>query len=104
MDTVLFGAALLVLIVGFSLYYITLAGTHGLIIIHFLGGRGADFLGEKYDALGMLFSGVVILALNALLAGILYDRNKVMTRCISIITLLITLLIVIALSGIITVN
>ncbi len=104
MDTILFGAALFVLIVGFSLYYVMLAGTHGLIIIHFLGGYGADFLGEKYDALGMLFAGLVILTVNALLAGILYDRNRVMTRCISIVTLLITLLIVIAISCIITVN
>lgn len=103
-DTLLFGTSLFILLVGFSLYYVMLAGIQGLIIIHFLGGRGADFLGTTSDALAMLFSGLIITALNACLMGVLYDKNPVLARIAGMITLLITLLIVTALSCIITVN
>ncbi len=103
-DTALFGASLLALLVGFSLYYVTLAGIENLIIIRFTGGRGADFLGTKYDALGMLFSGIVITGLNACLAGILRERNLVLARITSVATLGAVLLIVITISCIITVN
>ncbi|MSR73546.1 MAG: hypothetical protein EXS60_00595 [Candidatus Pacebacteria bacterium] len=99
-----FGASLLVLLVGFSLYYVKLAGVEGLIIIRFTGGRGADFLGSKYDALGMLFAGTAITGLNACLTGILHGRNPVLARITGMVTLGITLLIVVAISCIISVN
>ncbi len=103
-DVLLFGASLAILLVGFSLYYVKLAGIGGLVIIRFTGGRGADFLGSRYDALGMLLSGTLITALNACLAGILRGRNPVLARITAMLTLLFALLIVIALSCIITVN
>lgn len=103
-DALLFGASLLTLLVGFSLYYVMLAGIQGLIIIHFVGGRETDFLGTAGDAFTMLFSGLVITLLNACLAGVLYSRNAVLARIAGMFTLLITLLIVTALSCIITVN
>lgn len=103
-DAILFGTAGTLLIIGFSLYYVKLAGINGLIIVHFIGGRGADVVGKKEEALGMLFSGTAILICNAFIAGILWNRNRAVTRLISILTVLGTLLICIALSGIITVN
>ena len=100
----LFGVAAFLLLIGFSLYYVKLAGTEGLIIIHFLGGRGADFLGDKYDALSMLVTGSIITALNACIAGVLHGRNPVLARLTGLITAFSGLLIVIAISCIITVN
>lgn len=103
-DATLFGIAAFLLLIGFSLYYVKLAGTEGHIIIHFTGGRGADFLGEKYDALGMLGVGTLLIMLNACLAGILHDRNPALARLTGLITAYIALLIVIVISCIITVN
>lgn len=103
-DAVLFGSAAFLLLVGFSLYYVKLADIENLIIIRFTGGRGADFLGTKYDALGMLFAGTAITALNACIAGILHGRSPVLMRITGMITLSTALLIVIAISCIITVN
>ena len=100
----LFGVAAFLLLIGFSLYYVMLAGTEGLIVIHFLGGRGADFLGDKYDALSMLVTGSIITALNACIAGVLHGRNPVLARLTGLVTAFATLLIVIAISCIITVN
>ncbi len=103
-DAALFASAAFTLLIGFSLYYVKLANTEGRIIIHFLGGRGADFLGEKYDALHMLFSGAIITCLNACLAGVLVSRNPILARITSAVTAFIALLIVITISCIITVN
>lgn len=103
-DAALFGVAALLLLIGFSLYYVNLAGTEGLIVIHFIGGRGADFLGEKYDALHMLFAGTAITIFNACLAGMLHNRNSILTRLTGMATAFSSLLIVIVLSCIITVN
>ena len=103
-DTELFACATFLLLIGFSLYYVKLAGVEGRIIIHFLGGRGADVLGEKYDALHMLFAGTAITGLNACLAGVLQGRNAVLARIMSAVTAFMALLIVVAISCIITVN
>jgi len=103
-DILFFGAAYCALIVGFCLYYVKLAGITGLIIIHFTGGVGADFLDGAPNALAMLFTGTVITTINACIAGILYSRNNVLMRITGILTLIMALLIVIAVSCIITVN
>ena len=100
----LFGVAAFLLLIGFSLYYVKLAGTQGLITIHFTGGRGADFLGSKYDALSMLVTGSIITALDACIAGVLHDRNPVHARLTGMVTAFAALLIVIVVSCIITVN
>ena len=103
-DIALFAGAAFLLLIGFSLYYVQLAGAEGFIIIHFLGGRGADFLGEKSNALHMLFAGSVMAILNAFIAAALYTRNRALARLTAVLTALIALLIVIALSCIIAVN
>jgi|GEM_PF-2244212 len=103
-DSIFFGASLCTLLIGFSLYYVKLAGIERLIVIRFTGGHGADFLGNASDALAMLFSGLIITVLNAFLVGVLHDKNPILARITGIITLFMTLLIVTALSCIIAVN
>lgn len=103
-DGILFGTAAFFLLIGFSLYYVKLAGMHNLIVMHFVSGRGADILGGKEDALKMLLAGTGMAIMNAFLVGILRDRNHIMARIAGIITFLIALLICISLFAIITVN
>ncbi len=99
-----FVLSLFFLIVSFSLYYVHLAGIKTTIIVHFLGKQGVDVLGSPQDVLEMLIFGSVITALNIALAAILWQRNRALSRIIGIITILITLLILTAIYGIITVN
>ncbi len=102
--TIAFGASLLFLIIGFSLYYVRLANIKSLIVVHYLARHGADFLGNTSDALNILISGFVFLCINYMLAIALYNRNLLMTDTISSITLLILFLILIALMVIINAN
>jgi len=102
--TVAFGAAFLFLIIGFSLYYVHLAHIQNLIIVHFLARHGADFLGDKKDALGMLTAGGIITIINMGLASALYNRRRFMAYYIGIITTLITLLILMTIIAIININ
>ena len=102
--TVAFGISFLFLIVGFSLYYVKLAHVESLIIIHFLAGRGADFLGDRGDALAMLLSGIAMALINYCLALTLLHRNRLLAHLISILTILLALLILIAIIVIINVN
>lgn len=102
--TIAFGISLLFLIIGFSLYYVRLADLKSLIIIHFLARHGADFLGNKADALGILVSGLIITSINYTLTIVLYNRNRLLAHLISILTMLLTLLILITIIVIISVN
>ena len=99
-----FGLSFFFLAIGFSLYYVRLAEIHSLIIIHFLARHGADVIGAKEDALGILISGSVITILNGILASAFYNRERIVSYLVGIITALITLLILITIIVIINVN
>lgn len=102
--TIAFGAALLFLTIGFSLYYVRLAHIENLIVVHFLARHGADFLGDKKDVLGMLTAGGIITIINIGLASALYNRRRIMAYYIGIITTFISFLILITVIAIISVN
>ncbi len=99
---ILFGIATLLL--GFALYYVRLAGTENLIVLHYVSGSGADVWGTKGDVLYMLFLGAGILFGNIALAGILWRRHRPLSQAISIVAGLVPLLILAALYGIIAIN
>ncbi len=99
-----FALSALALIIGFSLYYVRLAGIENTIAIHFIGGYGADIFGGTGDVLGMLFFGTLIWCMNLILTATIWNRNRALSRIISIITLVLSVLIVTAVYGIITIN
>lgn len=102
--TIAFGLAAFFLLIGFSLYYVKLANTTHVLIIHFIARRGADVLGDTYDVLGILTAGGVILFLNILLATAFYARNRSVSYLLGIIATCVTLLILLTVIGIIAVN
>jgi hypothetical protein len=102
--TASFGLSLLILIVSFSLYYIELADAKNLLVIHFKSLGGVDFLGSKWDALAILFSGLIITVINFLLAILLYNRQRLLSYLAGTATLLLSLLILLAITVIIIVN
>lgn len=103
--TIAFGIASLFLIIGFSLYYVQLAGVKNLIVIHFSAPRGgADFIGNTSDALGILVSGAIMTLINYALMSVFYNRDRLLAHLISMATILLAFLILIAITVIITVN
>ena len=99
-----FGISLILIIVAFSLFYIHLADIQHLIIIHFESLKGVDFLGNKGDVIGILITGLILNILNFLLASFYYTRNRLYSYLISLINIFISLLILITIIVIISVN
>ena len=99
-----FALAGLFLVIGFCLYYVRLANTTAAIVIHFQDGRGADVIGTAGDALGMLAIGTMVLGVNLALASALWRRNRALSGVTGLTTALLTLLILVAICGIIAVN
>ena len=100
----LFIPALILLVIGFSLYYVRLADTEHLLIIHYKSQQGVDFLGSKKDALGILTSGLLIALINFVLASLIFNRNRLYSYLIGLMTIFISGLILITIVVIISIN
>lgn len=99
-----FGLALIVLIIGFSLYYINLADIENLLIIHYESLNGVDFLGSKKETLGILLSGLLINIINFVLASVLYSRRRFYAYLICITNFFLSMLILLTIIVIMSVN
>lgn len=102
--TSLFGLSLVILIVAFSFFYVRLADVEHLIIVHFESLRGVDFLGSKKEVVGILASGLVLNFINFLLAAFLYNRQRFLSYLIGLVNVFISLLILLTIIVIISVN
>lgn len=99
-----FGVAAALLLFTLVLVLIFFGETNTPLIIHFDTFRGIDFLGSKLHVFGIVFVGIVMFLINVGLAHTLYYRNRFLSYIIACATLVITLLILIAISAIIAVN
>ena len=99
-----FALSTLFVVIGLCLYYVRLAGTKSTIILHFIGGYGADALGSSGSALGMLIFGAAMTATNLALAAALWPRNRDLSRVTGVLTAFMSLLILVAVCGIIAIN
>ncbi|OGY63600.1 MAG: hypothetical protein A3E64_00140 [Candidatus Harrisonbacteria bacterium RIFCSPHIGHO2_12_FULL_48_16] len=100
----IFGASFILLGIATVLFYIHLGGTGNVLVVNFDGFRGINFLGNFNDVFGILLTGFFILAINILLSWGLYKRNKFLAHLLPFATLFISLLILIAVAAIISVN
>ncbi|MDO8601948.1 MAG: hypothetical protein Q7R62_02385 [bacterium] len=101
---ILFLAAFVVLVAALGMAYVQLAEHDALLILHFDGYRGIDFLGSKFDVFNIIFLGIGITILNYLLARGIYRRSAVLAQIIAGATVFFSLLIFIAVAVIISVN
>jgi len=65
---------------------------------------GIDFLGERWDAYGILLIGAVINLLNGFLSAVLYDREKFLSRLLGFSSAFLSLLILLAIGVIVGAN
>jgi hypothetical protein len=100
----IFAAGFLLLGIAFVLFYTHLVPLSNFFIIRFDSLRGINFLGEQKDALGILISGLSLNLINVFLAKTFYNRNKFLSYLLSFFNVFISLLILIWIGVIITVN
>lgn len=92
------------MVVAFSFFYVRLADIEHLIIVHFESLRGVDVLGSKKEMIGILISGLVLNLINFLLATFLYNRQRLLSYLIGLMNIFVSLLILLTIVVIISVN
>ena len=84
--------------------FVKLADISSPLIIHFDVYKGIDFFGGKTKIFGILFSAFIMILINFFLADFLYNRQRFLSYIFSFGSLAISILILIAVSVIISVN
>ncbi len=90
------------LFIRFAIY--NFSGFRGLLIIHFDSFRGIDFLGDKGDVFKILGLGIIVLVINAVLAHEFYWKERFLSYVLSFGTAIFSLLILMAIIAIISIN
>jgi len=76
----------------------------GNLILHFNAYNGIDFLGSQGDIFGILLSGLVIILINMYLSNFMYNRERFLSYIFSFANLVVSILILIVINVIISVN
>lgn len=77
---------------------------NNLLIMHFDGYRGIDFLGEKSDVFSLIGISISMIILNAWLANRFYFRERFLAYLLSFSSLVLSVLILIGVFAIISIN
>lgn len=99
-----FGLSFLILAFEFVFIYFKLIGANTPLVIHFDVYKGIDFIGGKMEVFGILFSFLAMLIVNFFLAEFLYYRERFLSHLFGFVGLGLSILILIAVSVIISVN
>ena len=99
-----FALSAVFLVVAFSYAYVNFADFQNLLIVHFDSYRGADFLGDPSDVFGILGVALVILIINGFVADELYWRERFLAYVFACGSAFLSLLILMAVLAIISVN
>ncbi len=74
------------------------------VVIHFDKFRGIDSLGGKSDVWGIWAGGLALFAVNSVLSGVFYKRERVLAYVFAGAALLLSVLVLVALGVIFSVN
>jgi len=96
--------SLILLLIAFGIAYFSLKDVEYLLVVHFTGGGGIDFLGTKGDIFNVLFSGLAASLVNVFLINVFYDRVRFLAYLFSFFNIVFSVLILIAVGVIISVN
>lgn len=83
---------------------ISFSGASGSLVIHFDAFKGIDFVGTKTQVFGIMAVGFVILLINFLLAEFIYRRERFFAYAIVFSSLILSILLLIVISVINSVN
>ena len=96
--------SLALFVVSAGIVYFSLRDVDYLLVIHFTGGSGINFTGDKNDIFNVLFSGLSISFVNLFLIHIFYNRIRFFSYLISFFNIVFLSLLLIAVGVIISVN
>jgi hypothetical protein len=99
-----FLAAAIILAAGFFIFGTNLWDNPNLLVIHFDSFRGANFFGDRRDVLDILITASIIWLINLVLANEFYLKERILSYLMVGSTLFFSVLILIAVKGIINVN
>ena len=99
-----FALALLVLLVSFSFAYVNILDNSNLLVIHFDSFNGADFFGDRRDIVDILVTAAIIWIINFMLASEFYFKERFLSYALAISTMLFSVLILVAINAIISIN
>jgi hypothetical protein len=102
--SVAIGLSFLILIIASAIFYVRVEPTDKPLILHFDSYRGIDFLGSRAQVFGIILSVFVLLLINFFLARLLYDRERLLSYIFVFASLLLSILILMAVSVIISAN
>ncbi len=97
------GISVFVLVLA-AVIFAAAAPSNGSLILHFDSYNGIDLLGGNWQVFGVLFTTLVILAINFYLGDFLYSRDRFLSYLFIFSGLLLSILILTAVSVIIYVN
>ena len=101
---VIFGLSFLILLAILPFIYFKLAGGENFLVIHFDAYKGIDFFGDRLKVFGILISALAIVSVNLFLADFLYNRERFLSYFFCFGSFFLTILILIAIGVIISVN
>ena len=101
---VVWGISALLLGAAWASYFVFLAPFSELLVVHFEGGRGIDFFGSKQDVLSIIGIGTAAAFINTVLAMVLCRKDAFLSYLLAFGTLFISLLILLTVAVIISVN
>jgi len=101
---IIFLASFLLLAVATVLFYLNLGSVSNFITIGIDTDRGINLLGRVSDVWGALGTAAAINFINIFLAAVFWHRNRFLAQLLSFVSLLASLLILIAIGVIITNN
>jgi len=101
-----FSAALAILLIALSVSFYRLSGLSENIslILRFNSGRGISAFGALFDVILFLFSGFFLIALNFLVARLLFRRLRFLSYFSGFLSVFLALLILIQVGVILSVN
>jgi hypothetical protein len=101
---IIFGISFGVLVLTAIIAYLSLAEVTTPLIIHFDAYKGIDFLGGKIDVYNILIVAAVIFLINFILAEFIFDRQRLLSYNFALVGLAVSVLILITILVIISVN
>ncbi|MBI5732426.1 hypothetical protein HY967_00500 [Candidatus Jorgensenbacteria bacterium] len=96
--------ALSTLIIGLGLILFKLSALSSPLIIHFDSFNGIDLFGEKTDVWGIWITGLVMFITNTVIANEFFYRLRPISYFLISANVILTILILVVISTIITIN
>ena len=101
--TGIFGAAIFLILLNFSLAYFNLSSSRPLII-HFTAEQGIDFFGTRADVFKIIIISFAIVLINLFLGIVLFEKERILSYLLGVASLIFSSLILAVLAVLMLVN